>query len=85
MFATKPTCRHTPAICSVMNRPSICAKECELAHTLNNKISVIMAMCELLSEHLTDPTVTARLRVIHEAAKTMGDEINKPLNRSAGA
>jgi len=56
----------------------------ELTHILNNKLSVIMAMCDRLYENATDPRVVAGLRVIHTAAQTL-DEFNKPLGRSTGA
>jgi len=57
----------------------------ELTHIVNNKLSVIMAMCDRLYENATDPQVVAGLRVIHMAAQTLADEFNKPLGRSTGA
>ncbi|MFZ1917386.1 MAG: hypothetical protein WAU58_07430 [Terriglobales bacterium] len=69
----------------VMNKPSICASECALAHVVNNKLSVVIAMCDRLAEHATDPEVVAGLRVIHMAAEALADEFNKPLSRSTGA
>jgi len=69
----------------VMNKLPICASECALAHVVNNKLSVVLAMCDRLSEHTTDQEVLAGLRVIHMAAQALADEFNKPLRRGQGA
>lgn len=64
-----------------MSRMSIChAEGCLLAHVLNHKLAVIIGACELLSSHTTDPEAVARLRTIHEAARSIIDDINKPLD-----
>jgi len=68
-----------------MERAPICASECALAHVVNNKLSVIIAMCDRLAEHATDAEVAAGLRVIHMAAEALADELNKPMSRSTGA
>jgi hypothetical protein len=68
-----------------MNRPSSCAIECELAHLANNKLSVIIGMCDRIFEQTNDPQVIAGLRVIHMAAQALADEFNKPLRRGQGA
>lgn len=68
-----------------MEKPPICAGECALAHVVNNKLSVIMAMCDRLAEHATDAEVVAGLRVIHMAAEALADEFNRPMRRSTGA
>jgi hypothetical protein len=68
-----------------MNKPPICASECALAHVANNKLSVIMGMCDRLFQNATDPEVLAGLRVIHMAAQALADEFNKPSSQSAGA
>ena len=69
-----------------MNRPTICAAECALAHVVNNKLNVILATCDLLSGCATDdPLALARLQRIRDAVKALADEFNKPLSRSQGA
>ena len=68
-----------------MNRPSSCASECALAHLANNKLSVIMGMCDRLFQQTTDPQVATGLRVIHMAAQALADEFNKPMSHSTGA
>jgi len=57
----------------------------ELTHIVNNKLSVIMAMCDRIFEQSTDPQVIAGLRVIHMAAQALADEFNKPLRQGQGA
>jgi hypothetical protein len=61
---------------------SLCLNEgegCSLAHTLNGKLAIVIGACELLSHSATDPEAVARLQTIHQAAKSMVDDINKPL------
>lgn len=62
----------------------ICCGECQLAHSLRNKLGIILWTCDVLSKGVTDPEVLARLRTIHGIADAMVDEINKPLSRGTG-
>ncbi len=65
-----------------MNRVSVCADRCALAHSLNNQINIILGTCDLLSEmpsqQTTDPQVMDRLLRIRAAATVMADEIAGP-------
>ena len=64
-----------------MSRMSLCHEGgCLLAHSLNSKLAVIIGACELLSRRMTDPTAVDSLQTILTAAKSMSDEINKPLD-----
>jgi hypothetical protein len=68
-----------------MNRMSACHEQrCLLAHALNSKLAVIIGTCEVLSRRMTDPAAVNSLQTILAAAKSMSDEINKPLDRSEG-
>jgi hypothetical protein len=63
-----------------MNRMSACHEQgCLLAQVLNSKLAVIIGTCELLSRRMTDPAALDSLQTILAAAKSMSDEINKPL------
>ena len=63
-----------------------CRDKCALAHVVNNKLKVILAACDLLSEGTTDdPLALARLQRIRDAAKALADEFNKPLSPGTGA
>jgi signal transduction histidine kinase len=51
---------------------------CTLAHTLQNKLSVILGQCDLLAEHLSaDPESGRRLHSIRDAAQQMTDAISE--------
>lgn len=63
----------------------VCDERCELAHLVNNQLSIIMATCELLLRHANNPEVVAGLRMILKAAWVMGDEFNKPRSQGQGA
>ncbi len=56
----------------------------ELTHVVNNKLSVIIAMCDHLFQQSSDPAIVAGLHTIHMAAQTLADEVNKPLGRGQG-
>jgi hypothetical protein len=63
---------------SLMSKPSQ-SGEPLLAHSLNNKLAIILGICDLMSETaIGDPLALARLHRIRDAAKEMGDELNKP-------
>jgi signal transduction histidine kinase len=50
--------------------------QCPLGHDLNNKLSVILGHCDLLSEHWgKDELAMKHLRVIQEAARHIADRI----------
>ena len=55
--------------------------ELELAHVADNKLSVIMAMCDKLREQAADPQVVEGLLVIHMAAQALANEFKKPVSR----
>ena len=84
-FIAEPTRSRFCYMFLAMNRQSNCASECELAHLANNKLSVIIGMCDRIFEQTTDPQVVAGLRVIHMAAQALADEFNKSLRRGQGA
>jgi hypothetical protein len=63
----------------------VCDTRFALTHLVYNKLAISTGECELLVECATDPAVVVRLRMIHEAAKAIADEINKPLSRSKSA
>lgn len=59
-----------------MGCSSLCQCErCLLAHSLNNKLSVILGWCQLLSRGTDDPTCLGRLQAIRDAAEAMVSEV----------
>jgi hypothetical protein len=49
---------------------------CMLAHDLLNKLSVIIGVCDILTEHAeSNPECAKRLAVINDTAKSMAKEL----------
>jgi hypothetical protein len=56
------------------NDEALCSENCLLAHNFNNKLTIILGECELLSDHVTDD-IRARLNTIRDVAKVMATEL----------
>ena len=51
------------------------AEELTFAHTLNNRLAIILAECAVLAQSTNEPKYLMRLETIQKAAHSMADEI----------